>query len=770
MGQLDIADLLGAEIRLPDGREILVEREIGDGLLDIRLLPTGELFRVEDPLTGELHLTDASFIEGLSASGDLDIVRRRDGHRPVSPPPTRTYEQEEIRRLDPYAEARLHLVRALRDRGVDPTAPDLGKQVRAIWAEKGWEGPFGPPPENRRVRAWFGRADVQQVCLEDMMSRSGRVRRRSPIDPALNAIYEKHAHDHWYKKKRGWTVADATGDAALDRRKENARRTLTGEAPLPEVNRETMRRRINALLCRDAYAAKMGEPAARRKFDGGGEGLRATRILEYGIMDDTVFDCLTVVQGGVAGRPYFSALLDVHSRGVPGLAVSFTPPSHHTAALVLRRANRSKTIRPDRLARHPALAKISGKFARLIVDNGKNYVSPSFIETCASLGTTVQVAPVAMPRAKAMIERFFHTLKQYLLSKLPGHTLDPSQLRKLGINPSTEAVLTLETLEMLVEEFLFYYHTRVHSGISTSPVEKWKASMALGHRHVLDSERKLDALFGVVVHGRRITANGGVRIFSNLTYKSADMRRLIIDRLAGSEPHRTRLDGTTACTVKVRYDPADLGHIWVEVGHEWVRLRCTDQDYASGLSLWQHRQIRAYARRERLRVETEEDRLVARAELNHSIQEHLPDLKMQERRVAARFVQGEAPSAVSAVEHAVAEPRHDGLGPIVAHEPAHIHRDDLHRPHGRPSQRSGDPEDDDASPENSGHQAGDAPPQRFGGASDGSAEHRPGERQPDPEGDDREGDVGDEDDDLGGFEPPLWEPPVDEDERFKDFD
>lgn len=766
MDKLQIANLIGAEIRLPDGREILIDREIGDGLLDVRLLPSGELFRIEDPVTGERHLPDGSFIEDLSASGDLNIIRRRDGHRSTAPLPVRTYERDEIEKLDPYAEARLGIVRGLRDRGIDPTSPDLGKQVRAIWSENGWQERFGPQPENRRVRAWVGRADVEQVGLEDMMSRSGRVPRRSPIDPALNAIYDRHAHAHWYEKKRGWTIVDATADAAAERRKENGRRTLTGEPPLPEINRETMRRRINALLCRDAYAAKMGEPAARRKFDGGGEGLRPSRILEVGIMDETVLDCITVVHRGVAGRPYLGALLDAFSRAVPGIAISFTPPSHHTAALVLRRANRSKIVRPDRLRRRPALARIGGKFSTIIVDNGKNYVSPSFIETCASLGITVQIAPVAMPRAKAMIERFFHTLKQYLLSKLPGHTLDPSQLRKLGINPSTEAVLTLETLEMLIEAFLFYYHTRLHSGISTSPVERWESSMALGHRHVLDSEAKLDALFGVVVHGRRITANGGVRMFSNLTYKSADMRRLIIDRLAGSEPHRSRLDATTACTVKVRYDPADLGHVWVEVGRDWVRLRCTDHEYASGLSLWQHKQIRAFAKRERLRIETEEDRLVARAELNRSIQEHLPQLKMQERRVAARFVEGEAPSAVCAAEHAVAEPRHDGLGPIVAHEPAHAYRDDLHRPPSRPSMRSNDAEDD-AQPAVS---ADDRPePPRSAGFTLRADPSRPGGSRPDPNAEVAGPGADEADQDLGGFEPPLWEPPVDEDERFKDF-
>lgn len=472
--------------------------------------------------------------------------------------------------------------------------------------------------------------------------------------------------------------------------------------------------------------------------------------------------CITVVDRGVAGRPYLGAILDGFSRACPGIAVSFTPPSHHTAALVLRRANRSKVVRPDRLKRHPALATIGGKFAKLIVDNGKNYVSPGFIETCADLGIAVQVAPVAMPRAKAMIERFFHTLKQFLLSKLPGHTLDPSQLRKLGIDPSSEAVLTLRTLETLIEEFLFYYHTRLHSGISTSPVEKWRGSMDLGNRHVLDSESKLDALFGVVVHGRRITANGGVRMFSNLTYKCADMRRLVIDRLAGAEPHRTRLDATTACTVKVRYDPADLGHIWVEVGREWVRLRCTDREYASGLSLWQHRQIRAFAKRERLKVETEEDRLVARAELNRSIQKHLPELKMQERRVTARFVEGEAPSAVSAVEHAVASPRHDGLGPVIEHDPAHIHRDDLHRPPSRPSGRSEDRDDEDETFASRSGTDDDRNRSRTNAAG------RPDERRVDPEPS-RELDD-DERHDLGGFEPPLWEPPADDDERFNDFE
>lgn len=736
----DMAGMIGAELRLPDGRRVLIKGEIGDGLLDIVELPSGRLFLLEDPLTGDSHLPDGGFLEDLSAAGDLHVVRRPGAPVVVTPQATRTYTAEDARRLDASAQMRLDVIRALRDVGLCGESPDLAKGLKRIWTPRMQES-HGDMPRVRRVRDWYKGIDPETVGILDVMSMSGRVRRESPLDPALNRLYAKHAHDYWYESERGWSVFDATSEAAAERKQVNARRLLAGEPPLPEVNRETMRRRINALLCRDAYAAKWGEPAARRKFDGGGTGLKAARILEKVLMDSTVIDCVMVYDRGVIGRAYFTAALDVHSRGNLGRVVSMTPPSHHTAALCLRRANRSKVVRADRLADHPALAKMGGKPDRLIVDNGRDFCSQAFIESCADLGITVEVAPVGMPTAKPMIERFFHTLNQYLIRKLKGATLDPSTLRKLDIDPATEAVVTLETLEHLIEEFVHYYHTRVHSGIQAKPVDKWKRSMDLGHRHVLDSEEALNVLFGVVVPGRRITANGGVRIFSGLTYKSPDMRTRIIDPLAGREPHATRLDATTACTVKVRYDPADLGRIWVEVGAEWIPLDCTTPDYARGLSKWQHERIRAFARREQLKFETEEQRLLARAKLNAEIRRHFPDLDAQERRAASRFLVGEAPSAVDAVEHHVVEARHDGLEPI-RHQPAHGFRKDLDRHPGRPSGRTDPtlaPDGLDLDREDGGDRSGDEP--------DSAAD------RPSP---------------ISGA-PALFEAPPDDDERFNDY-
>ena len=684
---IDIAGLIGAEIKLPDDRRVLVKGEIGDGLLDMIELPSGRLFRIEDPRTGELHLPDGQFIEDLSAAGDLKIVRRPGAPKPVPLSLTRTYTPEEAKRLDPDVHMKVQTIRALRAIGMTGDEPDLSKGLKTIWTES-MQAEHGDMPRLRRVRDWFSKVPgPDAVDVLDLMSMSGRVARRSPIDPELNRIYERHAQAYWYDKGRGWSVIDAAGNAAADRRKANEGRVLRDEPALPEVNRETMRRRVNELFCRDAYAAKWGEPAAKRKFDGGGRGLSAAQILQIVLMDDTVLDVVKVYDRGVIGRGYLCASLDVHSRGCLGLVASMTPPSHHTAALCLRRTNRAKTVRSDRLAIDPVLARMGGKPIRIIVDNGRNFCSVAFIETCADLGITVEVAPAKMPRAKSMIERFFYTFKQYLISKLKGATLDPSVLRKLDIDPTTEAVVTLETLQHLIDEFLHYYHTRRHSGIGARPVDKWKRSMNLGHRQVLDSEEKLDVLFGVVVHGRRITANGGIRIFGNLTYKSSDMRSRIIDPLCGREPHRTRTEATTACTVKIRYDPADLRMIWVEVGADWVPLHCTDAAYASGLSLWQHDRIREFAKREKLRFETEEQRLLARAELNAEIHRSFPDLSAQERRAASRFTVGEAPSAVTNVEHAVAEPRHDGMAPPIETLTAHQFRTDLHRQANRPSGR-----------------------------------------------------------------------------------
>lgn len=703
---------IGATFINLDGQKLLIERELGDGLLNVLELPRGTVHRVEDPLTGELTLPDTAWLERGLADGSLRLYSDASGTLEPAREHARVFDREYIMAHDPYAEARLAVMLRLIERGVDGSDPRLGEEIRKAWTQE-LRDRFGDPPETHRVREWFGRCRGATVTLQDMFSMSGRVARANRLDPAVETLIGAARSRFW--KNRGWKIVDVEAEVSAEIDAENLRRAANGGDQLPKPGKETIRRRVNELLCRDTYADKYGEAAARRKFDGSGKGISAYRILQIALMDDTVVDLVTVLdvdRGLVAGRPYLNVLMDVHSRCILGLTVSFLPPSVEKAAECIRiamncvrEANRPKIgLRRDWLEKYPALATINGKPAKIITDNGTNYAAPGFTEMLLDLGISHELAPVRSPRHKAMIERFFRSFNTFLIDKLPGATLDPSILRKLGIDPASEAIVTMSELMELIAQFLHLYHISHHSGIDAVPLQKWSASMAVHGRDMILDGRLIDIVTGITVHNKRITAGGGVRMFG-MTWKGPGLDA-VIEKLAAREPHRKRLDATAACTTKIKYNPENLQRVHVFTGDDWIELENTQPDYAKGLSLWQHRQIRGWAKRESLAFVSQAQRLAARHALNLAIREAFPDMDARERRAAARLI-GVMPAAEpnAEVEFAEAMPRHDGMGPIIEHDVPANQRDDAQRPVSRPPKKEG-----------GGSSSGDAGDEDDGGA------------------------------------------------------
>lgn len=695
MNKNTINGAIGATFITPQSQKLLIERELGDGLLHVITVPGGSVHRVDHPETGDLVLPDTHWLERGLADGSLRLFADDQGAIKPERKLAKIFDRELILKLDPYAEARLEVMLALLERGIDSSDPRLGSEIKKAWS-KDLQTKFGDRPETATVRSWFGRCRGATVELCDMFSMSGRVPRANRLEPAVEAVIDIARSRFW--TNRGHKIIDVQAEVATELHQENARRLTSGEPQLTIPGKETIRRRVNELLCRDTYAAKYGEQAARRKFDGSGKGINAYRILQIALMDDTVVDLVTVLdvdRGLIAGRPYLNVLMDVHSRCILALTVSFQPPSVDKAAECiriamncLREGNRPKIgLRPDWLEKYPALAAVNGKPAKIITDNGFNYVAPGFTEMMLDLGIVHELAPVRSPRHKAMIERFFRSFNTFLIDKLPGATMDPSVMRKLGIDPATEAVVTMSELQELIAQFLYLYHITHHSGIDAVPLQKWSSSMAVHGRDMILDSRLIDVVTGVTVHDKRITAGGGVRMFG-LTWKGPGLDAAI-GRLAAREPHRKRLDATAAVTTKLKYNPENLLNIHVFVGDDWLELENTQADYATNLTLWQHRQIQAWAKRESAAFTSEKDRLAARHALNVAIREAFPDMESRERRAMARLMgPGAKTQSPFDVEFAEAEPRHDGMGPIIEHEAPANEREDAQRSVSRPGRKS----------------------------------------------------------------------------------
>ncbi|MGI4880519.1 MAG: Mu transposase C-terminal domain-containing protein [Janthinobacterium lividum] len=678
MTDLHINGLIGSTIEIDDDR-LIVERDYGDGLLGVVRARTGMPYRVEDPITGEPRLPDTAWLERMMREGRFRIVRDGDGRVVLQAQAFAGLDHDEINALDPMARIRVDVVRALSKRGVGCCDPDLSTAIDAVWTDTTTEV-SGERPTTATVRRWMRRDDPELATLAGMMSRSGRVKRARKLQEPVLRIVEQAAL--WFYSSRGIRQTAVQAKVAANIDALNVERNAAGFEPVARPSRETVRRQIQAYHCRDNYARKHGETAAKKRFNPSGRGLRALRILQIGLMDDTILDTIAVFDAErslPAGRPYLCILMDVHSRCIVGWLLSFEPPSVHTAAEVLRRANRPKTIRSDLAARYPVLMRIAGKFDDIVFDNGTNYVADDFRAIMADLGITMTLAPVASPTYKAMVERFFATLKTWLLEQLPGATMDPKAMREIGYDPERSSVLTLNVLRLLIDTFICAYHVELHSGIDQQPAAAWQRSMEVHGRNVIRDERVLDVLTMNRARGRRLTRNGIT--FAGLRYHDPEAVAALLEESAGIEKVGRRIANSATGTVDIRYDPMNLGSILVYGGKSDmpVRLPCTTPDYAEGLGLWQHKQIREWTVRENREFNTPEERLSARNELNKLIRQVAPDLAARERRAIARMTEGGFGNAVtSGVVIERAPHRHDGMGEIL-HDPAAETRTDADR-------------------------------------------------------------------------------------------
>src|SRR5690606_25676795 len=110
------------------------------------------------------------------------------------------------------------------------------------------------------------------------------------------------------------------------------------------------------------------------------------------------------------GRPWITVALDRFTRMIVGVHIGFLPPGAHTVMLCLRNAIRPKE---ELLRRYPSIRgdwPCFGKPKAIVVDNGPEFHSRSFKESCLALNIDVIYCPVRKPRYKGKVERWFGRL------------------------------------------------------------------------------------------------------------------------------------------------------------------------------------------------------------------------------------------------------------------------------------------------------------------------------------------------------------------------
>jgi len=281
--------------------------------------------------------------------------------------------------------------------------------------------------------------------------------------------------------------------------------------------------------------------------------------------DHTPLDIKVLDARGQAFKPWLTAIVDDYSRAVPGYFLGFEPPSSVRIALALRQAIWRKED-PN--------WTVCGIPEKFYSDRGSDFMSNHIDQVAIDLKfETIQTEPDD-PQGKGKCERFFLTVTQSFLSKLPGYAPE-------GYG-DVEAVLTIEQLEERFKNWLItQYLDGVHSETKVTPKDRWESFPFVPR--MPDSIEQLDLLLLTVVQTRRVHRDG-IR-FSGFRYSDVS------------------LGGYTGEDVTIRYDPRDLSQILVYSSDSLVcRASCFELSGRS-MSLKEVRQARnheAKVQRQRL--------------------------------------------------------------------------------------------------------------------------------------------------------------------------
>lgn len=243
------------------------------------------------------------------------------------------------------------------------------------------------------------------------------------------------------------------------------------------------------------------------------------------------------------GRPWLSVAMDVATRAVLAILVTFEPPSAATVALLITRIVNAKTAwlkSLDLLIDWP----MAGLPRCLHLDNGAEFHSKALGRGCTQFGIELTYRPRKRPQFGGHIERIIGTLMTKIKA-LPGATGHSVKNRK-NYDPEKTAALTLQEFErwLAIEIGERYHHTE-HRGLKGgTPYAAWKVAQPLSR-----PVKHMDDLYAAFLPAVLRTLHRGGIVFNHIRYWNPLLTPLL----------------ATPTELIVHYDPADISVLRVKL-------------------------------------------------------------------------------------------------------------------------------------------------------------------------------------------------------------
>ncbi len=357
----------------------------------------------------------------------------------------------------------------------------------------------------------------------------------------------------------------------------------------------TMARYIAKVPLFEAVKERFGLKPAKDKFGQVGGGIKVTYPLERVEIDHTPLDIMLVSENGtcITTRPYLVLAIDVYTRMPIGFSIGISNGvGWPEVMLCIKHIISDKSYVKEK---YPALINNDwpafGIPRTIVTDNGPEFKNKDFEDACLQLGIDLLYCPPRTPEFKPHVERFFGITNTSLIHNMSGTTRSNPQELGDRENPAKLARLTFPVFVALIHKWIIdVYSQDLHSGMEKIPVLVWKKAIEDYPVPWPNNISQIVPMLGRTEY-RKIVATG-VEL-NCLFYNCNELTALLQKFNPENKGKETDF--------KVKYDPRNLGEVYVYdhlISKDWIKVPCTHYNYANGLSEWEHRDARAYAKKE----------------------------------------------------------------------------------------------------------------------------------------------------------------------------
>jgi len=532
---------------------------------------------------------------------------------------------------------RLKYVVALDGCNVTSVSKLLQPQISKIAATIGDPKPPSPMTLYRWLKSYrMSRAGAQMVS---MRHRSGR-----PKNNAADDLLEESISTV-YLDQQQHSVSDVYNDVCARVKKVNKGLDQASQIRCP--SRATVYRRVEGLEKEIVDRARLGKNAAERKYRPVLGTVKVSKVLERIEVDHTPLDVIIIDADTnlPLGRPWLTIAIDRYSRVIMGFYVAFHEPSSFTILQCLKRAVLPKD---EWLSKYPDIQTkwpCHGIPELIATDNGMDLHSAAFSDICFELGIQLLFCPAKKPEYKGSVERFFRTISEGLVHKLPGTVF--SNIKQRGDYPSEElAAIDLKTLMHLLTKWVVeIYHCSKHRKLGMTPLDKWYESAPNCCIELPAYPDQLDVLVGIPAE--RTLFRYGLEI-DNLMYNSDELQTIFL-----------RLGADARTKVKLKYYEDDVSyiHAFHPPTETYIRVPAVDWDYAQKLNRHVHTLIQAAAR-EKYGSRINISRLLeVKDEIQKMVSDAINSKKMRERKRAASLKKRDSEAVIKETQSPIEQAR-----------------------------------------------------------------------------------------------------------------